>query len=477
MNGIIGRQSEIKQMLAIKNSSKAAFVAMYGRRRVGKTFLIRQVFENDIVFQLSGLANAKLDWQLNNFENVMTRQNPEYQKLAKGFTWFDAFEEIIKFATASSKEKKVIFLDELPWLDTPNSGFMVALEHFWNSWASARKDIILIVCGSAASWMIKKLLNHKGGLHNRVTKRIKLEPFSLYETDLFLKMKGGAYEQYQVAQIYMALGGIPFYLEMIDTSKSAAQNINRLFFEPEGELKTEFNMLYQSLFKKAQDHIAIIKALAQKSKGLQREELIKNAQLNNGGGTTAILKELEECGFIRIYNAFEKKQRNQLYQLVDFYSLFYLKFVQNTSSMDETIWLSGIDNAEIRAWTAYAFEMLCLHHIQEVKHSLGISGINTATAAWQSTEAKQKAQIDLLIDRRDMVINICDMKFSINQFTITKKYAEEIRNKIARFKEHSKTRKSLFFTMITTFGVARNEYSGTFVQNELVLADLFKDVR
>ncbi len=211
MKSVIGRNREILQMEELKSSPKSEFVAVYGRRRVGKTFLIRQIFEKEFVFQMTGLANAKLQWQFNNFENAMLRQNPNYQKVNTKLSWQDAFEEIIKFAETSTKSKKVIFIDELPWLDTPNSGFMPALEHFWNSWASARTDIILIVCGSAASWMIKKLLNNRGGLHNRVTKRIKLEPFSIYETDLFLKSKGAVYEPYQTAQLYMALGGIPFF--------------------------------------------------------------------------------------------------------------------------------------------------------------------------------------------------------------------------------------------------------------------------
>jgi uncharacterized protein len=476
MYNIIGRSKEIEVLDAIKQSKKSEFVAIYGRRRVGKTYLIRQVFEKDFVFQLSGLANAKLLMQLNNFENVMMRQNINYNKKTTAFTWLDAFEEIIKFVKASSKKRKVIFIDELPWLDTPNSGFMIALEHFWNSWASARKDIVLVVCGSAASWMIKKLLNNKGGLHNRVTKRIKLEPFSLYETDLFLKSKGAAYGQFQVAQLYMALGGIPFYLEMIDTAKSATQNINKLFFEIDAELKTEFNMLYNSLFKNANEYMAIIEALAQKAKGLSRDELIKIAKINNGGGTTTMLKELEECGFIRIYNAFGKTTRNQLYQLVDFYSLFYLKFVKGKFKMDENNWLNSIDSPEIRAWSGYAFEMLCLHHLKQIKQALGISGISTTASAWYTTGAKNNAQINLLIDRRDGIINICEMKFSINEFTITKKYAEELSNKIAVFKEQSKIRKSLFFTMITTYGVAKNANAGSFVQNEVVLEDLFRSI-
>jgi hypothetical protein len=350
---------------------------------------------------------------------------------------------------------------------------MTTLEHFWNSWASARNDVILIVCGSAASWMINKLLKNKGGLHNRITQRCKLEPFNLSETEEFLQSKNAVLERYQITQLYMTLGGIPYYLDMVDVGMSPYQNINKLFFEENAPLRIEFESLYESLFKKAQNHVAVIEALSKKSSGMNREELIKNAKINNGGGATAILQELEECGFIRKYNLFGKSQRGNLYQLVDFYSLFYLTFVKNLSVFDEITWLNGLDNPAFRAWSGYAFEMVCLHHISKIKEALGISGIQTNTAAWCSTEKEVKAQVDLLIERRDGIINLCEIKFSINSFVISKKYAEELRNKIAVFKDQTKTKKTIFLTMITSFGLQKNEYSNQLVQNSLTMDSLF----
>jgi uncharacterized protein len=473
IENIIGRKKEIVLMESLKESSKSEFLAVYGRRRVGKTFLIRQVFEEDFTFQLTGLANAKLQWQLANFYKALIRQNPQNKNIKPATNWFDAFQELIDILELSKSKKKVIFLDELPWLDTPNSGFMTALEHFWNSWASARKDTILIVCGSAASWMINKLLKNKGGLHNRITQRCKLEPFTLGETEEFFKSKNAVLERYQITQLYMTLGGIPYYLDMVDVAMSSYQNINKLFFEENAPLKIEFESLYESLFKKAQNHVAIIEALSEKSNGMNREDLIKTAKINNGGGTTTILQELEECGFIRKYNSFGKSQRGHIYQLVDFYSLFFLAFVKNSSVFDETTWLNGLDNPTFRAWSGYAFEMVCLHHISKIKEALGISGIQTNTATWYSTDKEAKAQVDLLIERRDGIINLCEIKFSINSFVITKKYAEELRQKISVFKVQTKTKKTVFLTMITSFGLQKNEYSNQLVQSSLTMDALF----
>jgi uncharacterized protein len=472
-NRIIGRAKELKAMEELKTSSKSEFLAVYGRRRVGKTFLIRNAFEHDFVFQLTGSANSKLQWQLGNFHRALVRQSPQQESLKPAENWFDAFQQLMDLAERSTKEKKVVFLDELPWFDTPHSGFIAALEHFWNSWASGRTDILLIVCGSSASWIINKIINNKGGLHNRITKRIKLEPFSLAETELFFKSRGCAFERYQIVQLYMVLGGIPFYLEMTDPGQSAAQNINRLCFESGGELRTEFGNLYESLFKKAQHHVAVIEALASKASGLNREELIKAAKINNGGGTTMLLQELEECGFIRKYPGFGKKQKNNLYQLVDFYSLFYLTFIKDTNPIDENQWVNGIDYPAFRTWSGYAFEMVCLHHLKEIKQALGIGGVFTNTASWYATGSSAKAQIDLVIDRRDGVINLCEMKFSIKPFVIDKKYADELRHKIATFREQTKTTKSLFLTMITASGLQKNEYSNAWVQNSLTMDALF----
>lgn len=474
-NTIVGRQKELQLLNSLKGKESSSFLAVFGRRRVGKTFLIRSAFDNQFAFQLTGLGKGGLKKQLNNFYAALVKQMPAGTEVPFPKDWFWAFQQLSIWLESLPEGQKVVFLDELPWLDTPQSGFISALEHFWNSWASTRRDILLIVCGSAASWMLHNLINNRGGLHNRVTHRIRLEPFTLGECAAYFAQKSAVYGHYQLVQLYMVTGGIPFYLEQVETGKSIAQNINDLGFSADGFLRTEFDNLYASLFRNADRHIAVVEALGQKMKGMGREELLLKASLPDGGSTTKILKELEESGFIRKYQAYDKKEKNAVFQLADFYSLFYLRFIRNTSPLDNQNWISGLDSPEYRAWSGYAFEQVCLAHIDQIKQALGISGVQTATSAWLGEKEGQKAQIDLVIDRRDQVVNLCEMKFSINPFSIDKSYSDVLRNKIGLFKEITGTNKAVFLTMITTFGLVRNDHAMTLVQNDLSMEVLFRD--
>jgi len=475
MNKLIGRKKELETLKSLLNSNKSEFIAVYGRRRVGKTFLIPSAFNQQFAFQVSALANATLSQQLTNFHIALQKVYPAIERSPTS-DWFSAFQQLIAYIESVKETPKVIFFDELPWFDTQASAFIQALEHFWNSWASARNDIILIVCGSAASWMINKLINNKGGLYNRVTKRIKLAPFSLNECELFLNSKSTVLDRYQIIQLYMAFGGIPFYWDEVMPGKSAAQNINEICFSENGLLRNEFPNLFRSLFNNYQKHEAVINALTQKAKGLSRDEIINSTGLPNAGSTTKILTELEESGFIRKYTPFGKKSRNSLYQLSDFYSLFYQRFIKNSLTINQDNWLTFIDSPKYRVWSGYAFEQVCLHHLPQIKQALGISGVQTSVSAWRSKSKMEGAQIDLVIDRRDQVINLCEMKYSINPFTIDNKYAEELRNKTGVFKSETNTRKSVFLTMITTFGLKSNSYSTGLVQNDLKMDILFTDL-
>ncbi len=471
---IIGREQEISILNKKLSSTKPEFVALYGRRRIGKTYLIRNVFDGKFTFRLTGMAQATLQEQLTNFDMAMQEQSPQVGR--KNVTnWMEAFQQIRQAVEKSKQKRKIIFIDELPWFDTPHSGFIPALEHFWNSWASGRKDILLVVCGSAASWMINTLINNKGGLHNRVTQKIKIAPFTLKECKELLKYKKITLDHYQLIQLYMVLGGIPFYWDAVEKGLSASQNINSLCFESNGLLIGEFNNLFKSLFAKAERHEAIVAALAKKSKGLTREEIKEESKLPTGGSLTRLLDELEESGFIRRYLPFGKKAKNSLYQLCDFFSLFHIKFIKGQKKFDKNHWLKLIDSPHHRAWSGYAFEQVCLAHTPQIKKALGISGIETETSSWKSVQAKNGAQIDLVIDRRDGVINLCEMKFSISPFIIDKKYDAELRNKIGAFKADTQTKKSVFLTMLTTFGLQSNIYSGN-VQNDLKMGLLFEAV-
>lgn len=470
---MVGRIEELSILRSLEQSDESEFVAVYGRRRVGKTYLVRHVFDERFNFYLTGIANTTLIGQLANFYATLVRYFPGMEDEAMPENWFQMFQLLIKALETDDSPKKILFLDELPWLDYPKSGFVSALEHFWNSWASARRDVVLIVCGSAASWMINNLINNHGGLHNRITRRIHVSPFTLAETETYLRQKGGNFDRYQIIQLYMALGGIPFYLKAVDPGKSAAQNINDLCFLKKGMLRTEFQNLYAALFKTPTKYVAIIEALSKKAKGMERGELLQAAKLPDGGSSTKLLRELEESNFISVFPAFGKHNRYVLYQLTDFYSLFYLRFIRNSSGLDKDYWLNTMDNPEVRAWSGYAFEQVCLYHLDQIKKALGINGIQTHIAGWVGEADGQKAQIDLVIDRRDHVINLFEMKFNMDDFSLEKRDEADLRRKIAIFKAATQTKKSVYLTLITSFGLRTQPGNISMAQNHLTMDDLF----
>lgn len=470
MMKIIGRIYEQQELQSYLQSASSEFIAVYGRRRVGKTFLVREFFNNRFDFYLTGLANTNMAAQLLNFRFSM--QEAGYTDSPVPRNWLYAFQQLKTLLEKSSKKRKVIFLDELPWMDTAKSDFVSALEQFWNGWASKRTDILLIVCGSSTSWMMDKLINNKGGLHNRITHRLNILPFTLLECKNYIQSRQMVWEEYQIVECYMILGGIPYYWSLLKKGISLAQNIDALFFQENGALREEFKNLYAALFKHSEKYTNLIELLNKKNKGLTRSELIKFSKEESGGGLTKMLEDLESCGFIRSYYSLDKKTKDKLYQLADFYSLFYFRFLQSLNSKTDNRWLTMIDTPQHRAWSGYSFEQVCLTHIQQIKHSLGISGVHCNIASWRGKTGENGAQIDLIIDRNDMVINVCEMKYSISPFAIDKKYAENLRNKIGVFKEETKTRKSVFLTLITTFGIKQNEYSGM-VQSEIKMSALF----
>ncbi len=471
MAQLIGRKRErdfIDSLLLADNSD---FTVVYGRRRIGKTFMIREHFNNSFDFQLTGLANSTTLKQLKNFHTSL--KNHSKKAFDQPTSWFDAFQQLIEVLKKSRRKKKVVFLDEMPWMDTPKSDFISALEHFWNSWASARTDILLIVCGSSTSWINNKLINNKGGLHNRVTQKIKLEPFTLSECEQYLQKKNIRWTRHQLIECYMIVGGVPYYLSLMQQGLSLAQNIDKLFFSENGMLRNEFDNLYASLFRNAENHIRIIETLSRKNSGFSRDELLTLAGLPNSGWSTKILDELVSSGFIRRYVPLYKKRRDSFYQLCDYYSMFYYRFILPTKINDTKFWTNTIDSASHRAWTGFAFEQVCMSHIDQIKLKLGISGIKTTIGSWRKVDSESAAQIDLLIDRNDQIINICEMKYTGDEFVIDKKVDAELRNKLSVFKHATNCRKAVFLTMITTYGLKKNEYSMGLVQNEVTMHDLF----
>lgn len=472
MKKIIGRTDEVAIMERITNSKKAEFLVLFGRRRVGKTYLVKKYYDENFTFHLTGMADATTRIQLSNFVSAY-RQVADLDKAEIPKTWFEAFDLLRKLIDSKGKELCIVFLDEMPWLETPRSRFVMALEHFWNSYGAWKNNLKLITCGSAASWMINKLINNHGGLHNRVTRRMHIQPFTLKETQEFFEYKNIKFERYQIVELYLALGGIPYYLEEIEGGLSVAQNIDKLYFSKTGLLKNEYKNLFRSLFKNADNHEAIVNALATKAKGLLRDEIITLAGLPNGGNTTKALSELELSGFIRKYEPFKRKSRNSLYQIIDPFVLFHHQFVKDTKAEGDGAWMSFAGTSKYKTWSGYAFENICLIHIASIKKTLGINGIYSENSSWRSNNKEENAQIDLLIDRKDGVISVCEMKFSNDEFEVTKEYAEKLKRKLRVFRTESKTKKPLYLTLITTFGSQKNSHYLGLVQNELTLEDLF----
>lgn len=474
---VIGRNQQKALFEEALNSSKSEFIVVYGRRRVGKTFLIKNVLGKRINFEMTGIQDGSLSDQLQNFADKLSESSGT--DVAPPKSWMQAFSLLKKyFSTLKTKKKKVIFLDELPWIDTPKSKFLGMLGHFWNDWATYN-NVLLVVCGSAASWMINHVLNHKGGLHNRATQYLPLQPFTLLETEQFLNAKKIKVNRYQVVQLYMALGGIPYYLDLLKPEQSIPQNIDRLCFDTNGFLRDEFGRLYKSLFEKADKHIAVVKALASKWKGLTREEIIASTGLSNGGSLNRILEELEKSAFIQAYSPFGKKKKGTLYRLTDNFSLFYLKLISQKGLRNQkNVFLKLFTQQNFRVWCGYAFENICLIHYPQMAKALGISSIFHEVSSFQfiGNETYSGIQIDLLIDRADGVINLCEMKFSNADYKLTPTYKKTLRERASIFSEVTKSRKSIFVTLVTTYGLAQKDTHIDVIQNVITLEDLFKPV-
>jgi len=472
---IIGRHKQIKDLQEALASNKAEMVALVGRRRVGKTYLVREVYQQRIIFELVGLQHGTKKEQLQNFVFTLGRYFPKYELKNKPKSWLEAFHFLTEAISALPREEKiVVFLDELPWLGTKRSGFITGLSYFWNSWAS-KEQIVVVICGSAASWMIKKVINDKGGLHNRVTRLVYLYPFTLAETEAYCRFRNIHLNRLQLIQIYMTMGGIPMYLEQLKGGLSAVQNIQEICFSPSGYLRQEFERLYASLFDNYEDHIVIVRALASKRMGITREEIIRLTKFTNGGMLSEILDELVVSGFITAYGGYGKKAKESLFRLTDFYSLFYLTFIEPLGKNNQSDFTQLSDLPKWKIWSGYTFENICLTHIQQIRKALSIAGMASSIASFiaKPKDGFSGTQIDLLIERSDQVINICEIKFSINKYEVTKKDADNLLNKKQVFQYHTKTRKHLFVTLITTIGVVDNRHKLNEIDQVVTMDDLF----
>ena len=472
---MIGRQKELKALQNAYESKESQLVAIYGRRRIGKTYLVNAAFNHVFAFHHSGLKRGNLKEQLKQFRLSLRQQG--HWDCPNLHDWQEAFFELGNFLSGLPEGRKVVFLDEMPWMDTFKSNFLMAFEGFWNGWATFRTDILLIVCGSATTWILKKIVHSKEGLHNRLSTRIRLEPFTLHECQLYADEEGLGFDERQIAECYMALGGVAYYWSQLAKGMSAEQNINRLFFTKGEGLWDEFDELYSSLFRNPEPYKNIILALGRRQYGLTRDEILAAIGKQSGGDMSRYLVELEECGFIRSYHVVGGEKRGTLYQLIDNFSLFHMRFGVGRGHDVDNYWTSVVSEGTKYAWRGLAFERLCLEHIRQIKAKLGIAGVAVEVYAWRQKGTAQDrpgVQIDLLLDRRDGIVNLCEMKYTDGEYVLDKQELNRLINRREAFRKVCDNRKSIHLTLITSNGLCHNKYSGN-VQSEVTLADLFRE--
>jgi len=479
---IYARENELKLLKEIYLSKKSEFLAVYGRRRVGKTYLIKNFFEDKgIFFHITGTPQSKTQQQLWNFSNIYSEVFNKSEPIDTPSSWQEAFhllkDEINKI---QSVKKVILFFDELPWLANQKSGFVESLTYLWNRFLESDPRLILIVCGSAASWMIKNVVDNRGGLYNRITKKIRLEPFNLFDTEKYLKQKNHiSLTRKHIAEIYMAIGGVAAYLDLIKPGKSSSQIISEIIFNHQSPLSKEFDRLFKSLFNNSEYHKKIVKTLAKNKKGIDRSNLFHKVGIKSGSVKNRVINELVESGFIAKNPFFGNRKKGELLRLVDEYSAFYLKWHQEINNCRQPLhpdyWLILQNSGKYKSWSGYAFETLCINHIDHIARALGISGIIYSYSSWYHRPANKSdkgVQIDLLIDRADNCINLCELKFHSSQFTISKEYAGKLIYKKQKFIEQTRTNKTIFITMVTFYGTKENDYYREIVNNQITIKNL-----
>ena len=471
----IGRKEEQRELFEALEKREAQFVAVYGRRRVGKTFLIRETFRDRFVFCHTGLANAETKGQIEAFrQSICDWLDPACPPLKD---WHDAFHRLVRSLPSESSEKAVVFIDELPWMDRPKSNFVDALEHAWNQWLSARRDIVLVVCGSASSWIVRKVFRDKGGLYGRVNRQIRLLPFTLSECEEFAREAGLELSREQILELYMVFGGVPWYWSLLRRGESATQAIDRLCFSTRGELAPEFSRLYASLFRRPEAYEAVVSALAARQCGLGRAEIAAAPGVPSGGALTKVLEDLEWCGFVRRYTPPQRKERDSVWQLLDAFTLFHFRFLaKGGCGGDRHYWENTSDSGARRAWRGLAFERVCLQHIDQIRNALGISGVSTQAWSWRTgpdADGNPGAQVDLVLDRADGIVDLCEMKCTSEPFAIGKDEDMALREKTGAFRRATGTRKAVHTVLVSANGIVHNAYAGN-VQAIVTLDDLFK---
>lgn len=479
-SNIIGRKEEINKLAQFLNSSKSEFIAIYGRRRVGKSYLVEEVYKDKIAFRAIGAFIKDKDErtykqiQLDHFyESLIDSGMPEDAQ--RPTNWREAFRLLKKYLEGLRTKRRVVFLDELPWLAGPQSSEMITeLGYFWNSWADRQRNIVLVVCGSATSWMLDNVIRDYGGLHGRLTGTIRLLPFTLNECELYYKKHGFHLSRYEMAVSYMAFGGIPYYLDRMDREKNLSENIDDFFFKDD-KIHQEFKDVYTGLYATSERYVDVVKTLGTKFYGMTRRELADAIGIELGGTFSKILDNLHESGITREYPRYGKERVETVYQLKDFFSLFYMHFIHGKGTGAGN-WRTIQRTPTFYTWAGNTFEMLCIEHLEQIKEALRIATISR-NYCWSGKGPNgSAAQIDLVLEwKGERTDYLCEMKFSEHEFVIDKQYENELANKIDAFlvsKQHTKTH-SVQLVMVTTEGVQRGVHSKD-VNQQVTLDDLFK---
>ena len=466
---MIGRVAETADLQRAYDSDQSEFVAVYGRRRIGKTFLINEFFHGRYAFHATGLESGDKREQLESFWEALKKQG--MPKCRRPQTWIKAFSELEDLLDSLPDGKKVVFLDELPWFDSHKSGFLRAFESFWNGWCALRKDILLVVCGSATTWIVKKILRARGGLHNRVTRQIPLGPFTLAECEEYAAYKKLDFNRQQLLECYMAFGGVAYYWSLLRTGLSAAQNFDLLFFGVSAEMREEYERIFASLFKSERRHVTVIRLLGTRKNGLTRDEIAEKMGAISGGDLTECLEDLEHCGFIRKFSPVGKVKKGSVYQLIDNYVLFYFEFLEHREGNDERYWTHHYREPKLNSWRGRAFERVCFWHIPQIKAALGISGIASDVHSWLGVDATtgRPVQVDMVIERADNTISMCEMKFANGEFELKEDEALNIRRRVECLSAAVKNRKAMQTVLVTPYGLMRNKHAGCVQQ--VVTAD------
>lgn len=475
---IIGRESQKEMIMDAVKAADSQFLAVYGRRRIGKTFLVKRMFKDEFTFKYTGVENINNRQQLEQFHRSMLEQGlPKCQRPKNWLEAFSLLKQLVaaKDGSADFNNKKIIFLDELPWIDAKGSDFIPALGHFWNDWAGWTDDIVLIICGSATSWMVNKVFKNKGGLYNRVTKQIELRPFTLHECELLADSLNLNWPRETIAETYMILGGVPYYWNMLDPAKSLVGNIDELFFSDNSKMDIEYNALFTSMFKYPGKYESVVSALTEKKKGMTASEISDKTGVAMSASLNTVINNLKLCGFIEEVAQPTKQRRGTIYQLRDHFILFYYEFILKKKAQ-ANFWSTHHDTGLVAAWRGLAFERVCFQHVKQIQRALGISGVYCKIYSWSAKADAENGypgmQVDMSIDRADGVVNLCEAKFSAKPYAISPEYLRELRLRQARYREEVAPKKAVHLTMITTYGVVDNAQKSS-INSFIQLDDLF----